>query len=78
MFAFKLYIYSLFYILLKYNYKIKIPINGIVSHIIGTLLEIIINSKHIMIRVTPLNINFSDDSGGNQKTESVSNTTTKI
>lgn len=54
------------------------PINGIRSPIIGTLLEINVNSKHIMISVTPLNINFSDDSGGSQKTERVSNTTTKI
>jgi hypothetical protein len=45
---------------------------------IGTLLEIIINNMHIMTSVTPLNINFSVDSGGSQKTDSVKNTTTKL
>lgn len=47
------------------------------SLMMGTLLEIIINSMHIMTSVTPLNINFSVDSGGSQNTDSVRNTTTK-
>lgn len=48
------------------------------SLMIGMLLEIIINSKHIITNVTPLNINFSDDSGGSQKTDSVRSTITEI
>lgn len=43
---------------------------------IGTWFDNIVNSIQITISVTPLNMNFSDDSGGNQKTDNVKNTTT--
>lgn len=64
-------------IIMKIEIK-RLPINGMRSLMIGTLLEIIINNIHIITSVTPLNINFSEDSGGSQKTESVKNTTTEM